>query len=122
MKTPIIRTRYHNAYLSDGTWSPSRPGVFFVTRRDGWMDVWDYFYRQNEIAFSHKVSDTALTCIKINTTGGGNQNIVGKFAAIGDQHGTVTLLELCDSLYMTGSDNKEKEIIGDVNLLVLKIP
>jgi len=114
LKTPIIRTRYHNAYLSDGTWSPSRPGVFFVTRRDGWMDVWDYFYRQNEIAFSHKVSDTALTCIKINTTGGGNQNIVGKFAAIGDQHGTVTLLELCDSLYMTGSDNKEKEIIGDI--------
>ena len=70
LKTPIIRTRYHNAYLSDGTWSPSRPGVFFVTRRDGWMDVWDYFYRQNEIAFSHKVSDAALTCIKINTTGG----------------------------------------------------
>jgi len=114
LKTPIIRTRYHNAYLSDGTWSPSRPGVFFVTRRDGWMDVWDYFYRQNEIAFSHKVSDAALTCIKINTTGGGNQNIIGKFAAIGDQHGTVTLLELCDSLYMSGSDNKEKEVIGDI--------
>lgn len=50
----------------------------------------------------------------INKLLGGNQNIVGKFAAIGDQNGTVTLLELCDSLYMTGSDNKEKEIIGDV--------
>lgn len=49
---------------------------------------------------------------------GGNQNIVGKFAAIGDQHGTVTLLELCDSLYMTGGDNKEKEIIGDVRKLI----
>ena len=33
------------------------------------MDVWDYYYRQNEIAFSHKVTDSALTCININTTG-----------------------------------------------------
>jgi len=51
---------------------------------------------------------------RFNYSLGGNQNIIGKFAAIGDQHGTVTLLELCDSLYMSGSDNKEKEVIGDV--------
>jgi len=106
-KNLISRTRYHNAYLSDGTWSPTRPGLFFVTRRDGWVDCWDYFYRQNEIAFSHKVSDTALTCIKINTNGGGNMGAIGKYAAIGDQDGTVTLLELCDSLYIPASNEKE---------------
>jgi len=65
-KTPIVNTRYHGSYLSDGCFSPTRMGVFFITRRDGWMDVWDLYYRQNELAFSHKVSDTGLTCIKLN--------------------------------------------------------
>lgn len=63
IKTPIMLTKYHQAYLTDGCWSPTRPGVFFLTRMDGWLDVWDYHYRQNEVAFSHKVGDTALTSI-----------------------------------------------------------
>jgi len=45
LKVPIIRTKYHGSYLSDGMWSPTRPGAFFLARRDGWMDVWDYYYR-----------------------------------------------------------------------------
>jgi len=45
LKSPIIRTRYHGAYLTDGCFSPTRPGVFFLTRKDGWMDIWDLYYR-----------------------------------------------------------------------------
>lgn len=45
LKTPIIRTKYHGSYLSDGCFSPIRPGVFFLVRKDGWLDVWDYYYR-----------------------------------------------------------------------------
>lgn len=110
-KTPIMRTKYHGSYLTDGCWSPSRYGVFFLIRKDGWMDVWDYYYRQNEIAFSHKVSDTSLTCIKINSTAGAYHH-AGKLVAIGDQDGTVTLLELCDSLYQV--QLREKEIINEM--------
>lgn len=83
LKMPIIRTKYHGSYLADGCWSPTRLGAFFLARRvylllyllskinfifsqDGWLDVWDYYYRQNEVAFSHKVSDSPLTCMKIN--------------------------------------------------------
>mmetsp|Transcript_51698 Transcript_51698/g.59382 ORF Transcript_51698/g.59382 Transcript_51698/m.59382 type:complete len:692 (+) Transcript_51698:39-2114(+) len=109
LKTPIIRTRYHAAPLTDGCWSPTRQGVFFLSRKDGWLDVWDYFYRQNEIAFTHKVSDSALTCMKLNYNPGANQ---GKYLAIGDQDGTVTLLELCESLYQ--SQNKEKDVINEI--------
>ena len=32
--------------------------MFFVTRMDGVVDIWDYFYRQNEVAYSHKVRVT----------------------------------------------------------------
>ena len=52
LKQPIMQTRYHSSYLTNGCWSQNRPGVFFVTRIDGFMDVWDFFYRQNEVAFS----------------------------------------------------------------------
>lgn len=103
-KTPIMKTRYHQSYLTDGCWSPQRPGVFFVTRKDGWLDIWDFYYRQNEVAFSHKVSESALTCIKVNNVTGTSQIGVahydnGKFVAIGDNEGTITLLELCKTLY-----------------------
>lgn len=48
-------SQYHSAYLTSGCFSPTRAGVFFVTRMDGVMDIWDHFYRQNEVAYSHKV-------------------------------------------------------------------
>ena len=33
LKTPIIKTRYHGSYLTDGCFSPTRHGVFFLTRK-----------------------------------------------------------------------------------------
>eukprot|EP00744_Colponema_vietnamica_P003227 GILI01004977.1.p1 GENE.GILI01004977.1~~GILI01004977.1.p1 ORF type:complete len:582 (-),score=174.73 GILI01004977.1:310-2055(-) len=104
LKSPIMTTKYHDAYLTDGCWSPTRAGVFFVTRSDGWMDVWDYFYRQNEIAFSHKVGDAGLTNLKVQPG--------GKLVAVGDSDGTVTLLELCDSLCTPQAS--EKNSIGQM--------
>ena len=92
LRTPLVKTKYHDSYISDGCFSPTRPGAFFLTRKDGWLDVWDYYYRQNEVAFSHKVSTAPLSCIKINYNGSGNQIVGGKIAAIGDEDGTVTIL------------------------------
>lgn len=60
-----MQTRYHQAYLTDGCWSKTRAGVFFLTRMDGWLDVWDFYYRQNEVAFEHKISDSALTNVSL---------------------------------------------------------
>lgn len=73
---------------------PYKKSIFFYIQ-DGWLDIWDYFYRQNEVAYTHKVSDAALTSIKISYSGGGgnaSQITGGKLVAIGDQDGTVTLL------------------------------
>ena len=60
LKTPIMTTKYHSAYLTAGCWSPTRQGVFFVTRQDGVLDIWDYFYRQNDVALSHKLGDAGV--------------------------------------------------------------
>ena len=94
LKTPIITTRHHTSYLTGGCWSPTRAGVFYVTRDDGVLDVWDISHNQNEVAYSHKVSDAALSSISVQ----GNTQEGGKLVAVGDANGTVSLLEVCDSL------------------------
>lgn len=91
LKVPLITTRYHDAYLTDGCWSSTRPGIFFLTRSDGWIDIWDYYYRQNEICFSQKISDYPLTCMSVKPK---TSDLL-----IGDASGSITLLRLCKSLW-----------------------
>ncbi|CAM9570000.1 unnamed protein product [Chrysoparadoxa australica] len=107
LKTPIMTTKYHGAYLTSGCWSPTRAGVFYVTRMDGVVDIWDYFHRQNEVAYSHKVGDAALSSIAVQ----GNTQVGGKLVAVGDVKGTVSLLEVCESLAVSQS-NQEKPAVG----------
>lgn len=104
LKTPIMQTRYHSSYLTSGCWSPSRCGLFFLTRMDGFLDVWDFFYRQNEVAYSQKISDSPLTAISVQ----------GQMAAIGDADGTVSMMSLCRALYDQTLQPKEKEIMASI--------
>lgn len=120
LKTPIMTTKYHASYLTSGCWSPTRPGVFFVTRKDGVMDVWDYFFRQNEVAYSHKVCEESLSSIAVSR--GGNTQLV----AVGDDSGTISLMELSDSLWRTQNNEKpaisgmfDREFKREKNLVML---
>ena len=72
--------------------------MFYVTREDGVVDFWDYFYRQNEVAYSHKVSDAPLSSISVHAQ--------GKLMGVGDRNGTVSLLQVCDSLALQQSNEK----------------
>lgn len=103
LRTPIMTTKYHPSYLTSGCWSPTRAGVFFVTRMDGVVDIWDYFYRQNEVAYSHKVCDLTLTSIAVQ----GTSQQGGKLVAMGDVSGTVSLLELCESLAVPQANERK---------------
>lgn len=113
IRTPIMSTKYHSSYLTGGCWSPTRPGVFFVTRMDGVVDVWDYFYRQNEVAYSHKVGDQMLSCIAVQGGPGPSGPLAsgpgGRLMCVGDVAGTVSLLELCESLAVP-QQNERKAI------------
>ncbi|CAK9075024.1 70 kDa intermediate chain [Durusdinium trenchii] len=76
--------------------------VFFLARQDGRLDVWDYFYRMNEVALTQQVSDRALTSLNVQSH--------GRLAAVGDAGGVITLLQLCDGLVEPGPN--EKNAIG----------
>lgn len=104
LKGPMCTTPYYSSFLSAADWSPVRAGVFFLTRHDGRIDTWDYFYRMNEVSLTHKVSESALTSLKVQSHGG--------LVAVGDAEGTITLLQLCDGLVQPGSN--EKPVVGQI--------
>jgi dynein intermediate chain 2 len=58
-----------------------------------------------------------LTSIKLNTVTGSSQigishGDIGKYAAVGDSNGTITLIEMCNSLYLPQS--MERETLVDI--------
>ncbi len=107
VKTPIMSTRYESSYLTSGVWSPTRPGVFFVSKENGELDVWDYYFKgQFQPAYTVKVSDQhSLSDVRVSPKGG------SKFVGVGCKDGSVTILELCRSLYESSNLNAEKQAI-----------
>ena len=103
LKTPIMSTKYHPAYLTGGCWSPTRPGVFFLTRMDGVLDVWDFYHSQNDVAYSHKVCERPLSSISVSPNSSGAP---GRLVATGDVDGTVYVLQVCESLAQLQSNEK----------------
>ncbi|XP_046856745.1 dynein intermediate chain 3, ciliary-like [Xenia sp. Carnegie-2017] len=89
-ESSIMWTRENMSYMTDGCWSPVRPAVFFTTKMDGTVDVWDYLFKQNDPTLTIQVCDEALNSLRIQDQ--------GRLVACGSHAGTVTLLELSQGL------------------------
>uniref|UniRef100_A0A8B9BZ91 Dynein axonemal intermediate chain 2 n=1 Tax=Anser brachyrhynchus TaxID=132585 RepID=A0A8B9BZ91_9AVES len=85
-ESSIMWTKYHLSYLTAGCWSTVRPAVFFTTKMDGTLDVWDFLFKQNDPSLSLKICDEPLSSLRLQDNG----CIVG----CGSKLGTVTLLEI----------------------------
>jgi hypothetical protein len=91
--------RYHSSYLTDGCWSPTRPGVFFTTKSDGSLDIWDYMFKQNDPTLTIQVSDCAQNYLRVESS--------GKYVASGGVDGSTTLFEICSSLCQIQPNEKQ---------------
>ncbi|NXD62050.1 DNAI2 protein, partial [Eolophus roseicapillus] len=89
-ESSIMWTKYHFAYLTDGCWSPVRPAVFFTTRSDGTLDIWDFLFKQNDPFLSLKVCDEPLASLRVQDNG----CVVG----CGSKVGTVSVMEISSVL------------------------
>ncbi|NXL63932.1 DNAI2 protein, partial [Chordeiles acutipennis] len=85
-ESSIMLTKYHSSYLTDGCWSTMKPAVFFTTRSDGTLDVWDFLVKQKDPSLSLKVCNEPLFSLRLQDNG----YVVG----CGSKLGTVTLLEI----------------------------
>ncbi|GAB1598530.1 dynein intermediate chain 3, ciliary [Argonauta hians] len=100
----IMRTKLHSSYLSDGCWSPVRPAVFFTTKVDGTLDVWDILYKQSDPCLTVQVCDEPIHCIKVQEH--------GHLVACGSSFGTTTLLDISNRFYLL--QKNEKNIITEI--------
>lgn len=109
-KNPLIETKYSENYLTDGCWSPTRPGVFFTTSTDGSFSVWDILHSHSKPVVSLQLT-SSLHCVSTSN---------GKHLAVGDRDGGVSYIELSDDLsgYFNGAPRviqDEKNAINDVS-------
>jgi len=50
-----VLRRNHMSYLTDGCWNPVRPAVFYTTKTDGSLDVWDIMFKHSGPVLSLQV-------------------------------------------------------------------
>ncbi|KAF6773675.1 WD repeat-containing protein 63 [Paragonimus kellicotti] len=82
---PIIESGHAQKPLTGGSWSPTRPSVFFISRADGGLEVWDLLDKTHEPVMFQSVSANALT--KISLCNFSRRQII----AIGDIQGALQL-------------------------------
>jgi len=90
LKTPLMTTGYDGSYLTDGCWSPTRPGVFYTTKQNGQLECWDFFYKQQDPVVSVNVNDSGIQCLTIDKE--------GQFLACGARDGSVHTYEMSSGL------------------------
>ena len=91
VKEPIFSSPFQSQYITCARWSPTRPGVIFIGRADGVMDVWDFLDRSHEPLqdFMFSGSITSMEFPK-------GKGEVGKhhYLAIGDDLGVCHVMRL----------------------------
>eukprot|EP00939_MAST-03C_sp_MAST-3C-sp1_P001946 g1946.t1 len=93
LTSPVLSTDFCASPMTAGCWSPTRPGVFYIARADGVLDVWDLHEQHHASTYSHNVgaeaseSLSALSCAPC-----------GRMLAVGTKSGKVHLLLASEGL------------------------
>lgn len=93
----ILGTQSDQANLTDGVWSPTRPGVFYTSKTDGTLDVYDLMVRHSVPTLRVQVAD-CLRCVSVHPSGG--------LIATGAQNGDTILLSPSDNLVQVQRNEK----------------
>ncbi|XP_007944383.1 dynein axonemal intermediate chain 3 [Orycteropus afer afer] len=86
---PLLQSCCAPKRYTSGHWSLTRPGVFYIGREDGYIDIWDLLEKTHEPAQSQNICITMITYIKPWILSAKQQ-----FIAIADYYGTLHILEI----------------------------
>uniref|UniRef100_A0A2K6SHL0 Dynein axonemal intermediate chain 3 n=1 Tax=Saimiri boliviensis boliviensis TaxID=39432 RepID=A0A2K6SHL0_SAIBB len=89
MTGPLLQSCCAPKMYTSGHWSLTRPGVFYIGREDGNIDIWDLLEKTHEPAQSQNICITMITYIKPWIFSAKQQ-----FIAIADYYGTLHILEI----------------------------
>lgn len=72
--------------------------MFFTTRTDGILDVWDILQQQKQASVGVKVCDEALRTLRTHD--------LGRLVAVGNKKGTTYLVEFSENLASSNKNDK----------------
>lgn len=103
---PIFRslTCNNQAHNTCGSFSPSRPGVIFITKTDG-IDVWDFLDQSNKPSLTLNFATSVITYMKFQDY---DHSDGRQYMAFGDEKdGTLFLWDVPNHLRMRQQDEEE---------------
>ncbi|KAM9793444.1 dynein axonemal intermediate chain 2-like isoform 1-T1 [Syngnathus typhle] len=103
-ETAIMWTKHQNANLTDACWSPVRPSVFVTVNMDGWLDIWDILFKQNDPTISFKVREEPLCTVQVHEA--------GSKVACGSQLGVISLMKISSGLCT--EQNNEQDLLSEI--------
>lgn len=89
----MLQTKSFSKRLTDAEWSPTRPGVFFIAKADGTIDIWDLMDRTHAPILTQSIGIHKLSYVSCKTISP-KQQLIG----IGDTKGTLHIMEVPWSL------------------------
>ncbi|XP_056353805.1 dynein axonemal intermediate chain 3 isoform X2 [Oenanthe melanoleuca] len=89
---PILQSRCSAGRYTAGQWSLTRPGVFFIGRDNGNIDIWDLVKKTHEPSHFQNISKSIITFISPSSAS--EQH----FLAVSDNLGVLHILEICQTL------------------------
>ncbi|XP_076849702.1 dynein axonemal intermediate chain 3 isoform X2 [Brachyhypopomus gauderio] len=89
MAGPIVRSACSQKKCTAGSWSLTRPGLVYIGKEDGTLEVWDLLEKTHEPSQSQNVSTTCITCIKPWTV-----SLRQQLLAVSDHQGTLHILQV----------------------------
>lgn len=93
------------AYLIGARWSPTRPGVFYISKYDGTIEVWDLLDKSHLPSSVQNVSSVGISSMAIKQYSGKGQTN-HQFIAAGDDEGTLHILEIPRNLIKPSKNEK----------------
>ncbi|XP_047914967.1 dynein axonemal intermediate chain 3 isoform X2 [Anser cygnoides] len=98
---PILESSCTAQRYTTGHWSLTRPGVFFIGRDDGNIDIWDLLKKPHEPSHFQNISKSMITCISPWIASPKQQ-----FLAVSDDSGVLHVLEICPILSQSSSNEQ----------------
>ncbi|NXN38279.1 WDR63 protein, partial [Rhinoptilus africanus] len=89
---PILQSSCSAGRYTAGQWSLTRPGVFFIGRDDGIIDIWDLLKKTYEPSHFQNISESMITFIS-PCIASPKQHL-----AVSDYLGVLHVLEICQTL------------------------
>jgi WD40 repeat protein len=101
-KSPIWTSPHSSVSLTSGAWSPSKPGVLFIGRQDGVIEVWDFLDKSHAPSVESIVhQNVGLTSMQFLS------NKYSQYLAVGTSQGSLHVQEVPRNLARMSSPDEE---------------